>query len=126
METETGAKVYIQIGDFIYRGEFSLNGDAVKLSFIGSVSIGLSLANFCIVEDTIWAACREEAGEISVKSAKLPEDGSKDLSWLDTAPSRPPPELLPPYSDPTMFLLQGNGYIFITSTCDRIIQPDLL
>lgn len=87
-----------------------MNGEAVKLSLIGSVSIGLSLSSFCIVENTIWAACREEGGEISVKSAKFPVDGSKELSWLDTAPSRPPPELLPPYSDPTMFLLQGIGF----------------
>ena len=107
VESDIGAKVYIQIGDFIYHGELSFNGDAVKLTFIGSVSIDLSLANFCIVENTIWAACREDGDEISVKSAKLPENGSEELSWLDTAPSRPPPELLPPYSDPTMFLLQG-------------------
>ena len=52
--------MYIQIGNVIYRGTIEL-GDSIKMNFIGSVSIvNQNLISFCVVNDTIWAACQEQ------------------------------------------------------------------
>ena len=60
IESDEQTEIYIQIGNVIYRGTIEL-GDSIKMNFIGSVSIvNQSLISFCVVNDTIWAACQEQ------------------------------------------------------------------
>ena len=79
----------------------------MTLTIDGSVAIspGYTLVDFVVVTETVWAACKdEESGEVCVKNASIQ---SRPV-FADCAPSRPPPELMPPHSDAALFLLQAD------------------
>jgi len=98
--------VYIQIGNCIHHGQLEL--DPMALSIGGSVAIGANytLVDFVVVSATIWAACKdEESGEVCVKNATINQNRPV---FVDCAPSRPPPELMPPNADAAIFLLQAD------------------
>ena len=98
--------VYIQIGNCIHHGQLEL--DPMALSIGGSVAIGANytLVDFVVVSATIWAACKdEESGEVCVKNATINQNRPV---FVDCAPSRPPPELMPPHADAAIFLLQAD------------------
>lgn len=97
--------VYIQIGNCIHHGQLDL--ESMTLTIDGSVAIspGYTLVDFVVVTETVWAACKdEESGEVCVKNASIQ---SRPV-FADCAPSRPPPELMPPHSDAALFLLQAD------------------
>ena len=60
IDSDEQTDIYIQIGNVIYRGAIEL-GDSIKMDFIGSVSVvNQNLISFCVVNDTIWAACQDQ------------------------------------------------------------------
>ena len=81
IDSDEQTDIYIQIGNVIYRGAIEL-GDSIKMDFIGSVSIvHQNLISFCVVNDTIWAACQDQESKVNLSEFSIFFNLSRKLTF---------------------------------------------
>ena len=94
IEDKVGIKVYIQIGNRIYRSTLKeKENNDLQLEYNGSVIVpsGEPLNSYQIFGNIYWAECEDEEGNEVIKVVDIPKDGSVN-SWTDVTPLRTPPE----------------------------------